>query len=293
MVASWLELLGSTGMLISTTIALLVSSAYLIVITLSQGRRLSVSSLLASNTFLSALTYSSAHFSIAVSVLKSDLATKVGKRPHLANPFCMSSAYVFYCGCALLYYSYVMEAFQRFARVVMYDCRWLHKRRIQLIFLLTQWFACAFGTFLPLSVSNQLQYDMNMNMCIIPIRSNGWTMYYAMFCYSIPIVLVALFYHRLIRYISVARQRVSACLISGSVVISAKRQLALIQRVIVLIAILVLSGVPYCVFIAIGFFTDPPEYQFRISFLCVDIALASVVTTMFCYSRDIARLRRP
>ncbi|CAF1417220.1 unnamed protein product [Adineta steineri] len=292
MAASWLEFLGSIGMIISTAIAIVISLIYLIVITLTQGRNISVSSLLASNTFLSALVYSSAHFAIAVSTFRSDIGVIDGIRYRQYNPFCMSSAFVFYGGCALLYYSYVMEATQRFARVVLYDYRWLYKCHIQLIFIIFQWFACIFGTFIPLALTDQLQYDINMNMCIIPIRSSGWTMYYAIFCYSIPLVLIIAFYHRLIQYILTVRSRVSACLISGSVVIAAQRQLALIQRVIVLAGILTISGLPYCVFIAIGFWTDPPIYQFRISFLCVDIALASVVCTMFCYSRDIAQLRR-
>jgi hypothetical protein len=292
MAASWLEFVGSIGMVISTATALLVSLTYLIVITLSQGRNLSASSLLASNTFLSALTYSSAHFTIAISVLRSDINVINGVRNRLHNPLCMTSAFVFYGGCALLYYSYVMEAVQRFARVVLYDYRSLHKRRLQLFLIFIQWLLCIIGTFIPLSFTNQLQYDIHMNMCIIPIRSNGWTLYYAIFCYSIPLVLIAIFYHQLIQYTLTVRSRVSACLISGSVVVAAQRQLALIKRVIVLVGILLISGLPYCVFIVMGFWMDPPVYQFRISFLCVDIALASVVCTMFYYSRDISQLRR-
>jgi hypothetical protein len=291
MPATWLEFVGSIGMIISTTIVLIVSLIYLIVIALSQGRNLSVSSLLASNTFLSAFVYGSAHFTIAISVLRSDIAVIDGVRHRLYNPFCMSSAFVFYGGCALLYYSYVMEAVQRFARVVLHDYRWLYRSRVQLFFIILQWLFCILGTFIPLAVTDQLQYDIYMNMCIIPIRSSGWTLYYAVFCYSIPLILIVTFYHRLIQYILTVRARVSACLISGSVVIAAQRQLALIQRVIVLSSILILSGVPYSVFIIMGFWTDPPVYQFRISFLFVDIALASVVCTMFCYSRDISQLR--
>ncbi|UJR29142.1 hypothetical protein I4U23_010356 [Adineta vaga] len=292
MAANWLEFLGSIGMVITTCIALVVSLVYLFAITLSQRENLSLSSLLASNTFLSAAVYSSAHFAIAISTLRSDFAVTNGIRQPLENPFCMSSAFIFYCGCGLLYYSYVMEAGQRFARIVLYDYRWLYRRRIQLTLIILQWLLCIFGTMIPLATTNSLQYDLHMNMCIIPIRSNGWTMYYAMFCYSIPLVLLAVIYHRLIQYILTVRGRVSACLISGSLIISAQRQLALIQRVIVLVGILIASGLPYCAFIFIGFWTDPPVYQFRISFLCVDIALASVVCTMFCYNRDIAQLRR-
>ena len=71
---------------------------------------------------------------------------------------------------------------------------------------------------------------------------------------------------------------------SGSVVISAQRRLALLQCVIVLIA--------YRVSVAISLRTDPPEYQFGISFLSVDIAPASIVVSMFCYLRETARSRR-
>ena len=292
MPANALEFFGSIGMLISTSIALIVSFIYLTVITLSQGRDMAVSTLLESNTFFAALVYSSAHFSIAISVFRGDLTVDNGIRQSLLNSFCMPSAFVFYSGCSFLYYSYVMQAVQRFSRIVLYDYRWLHKRRIQLLFIALQWLFCILGTFIPLSTTNQLKYDVYMNMCIIPIRSSGWTMYYAIFCYSIPLILLAFFYHRLIEYILTARRRVSACLISGSVVVAAQRQLTLIRRVIALVGILTVSGLPYCVFIFMGFWMDPPVYQFRISFLCVDIALASVVCTMFCYSTDIAQLRR-
>jgi hypothetical protein len=292
MAANWLEFFGSIGMVISTAIALIVSLIYLVIIIWSQGRNMLTSTLLSSNTFLAALVYSSAHFSIAISVLRSDIAVIDGIRIRFNNPFCMSSAFVFYSGCALLYYSYVMQAVQRFSRIVLYDYRWLHEHRIQIFFIILQWFFCILGTFIPLSTTNQLQYDIYMNMCIIPIRSNGWTMYYAIFCYCIPLIFLAIFYHRLIQYILIVRARVTACLISGSVVIAAQRQLALIRRVIVLVSILTLSGLPYSVFIGMGFWMDPPIYQFRISFLCVDIALASVVCTMFYYSRDINQLRK-
>jgi hypothetical protein len=117
MAATWLEFLGSLGMLISTAIALIVSLLFLLIITLFYGRNLSVSSLIACNTFLTALTYSSAHFAIAISLLRSDFAVTDGIRTRLYNPFCMSSGFVFYGGCALLYYSYTMEAVQRFSRV--------------------------------------------------------------------------------------------------------------------------------------------------------------------------------
>jgi hypothetical protein len=292
MAANWLEFFGSIGMVISTAMALIVSLIYLVVIIWSQGRNMLTSTLLSSNTFLAALIYSSAHFSIAISVLRSDIAVIDGTRKQFHNPFCKSSAFVFYSGCALLYYSYVLEAIQRFSRIVLYDCRWLHEHRIQILFIILQWFFCILGTFIPLFTTNQLQYDIYMNMCIIPIRSSGWTMYYAIFCYSIPLILIGIFYHRLIQYILTVRGRVSACLISGSVVVAAQRQLTLIRRVIVLVSILTISGLPYSVFIFMGFWMDPPVYQFRISFLCVDIALASVVCTMFCYSSDIAQLRR-
>ena len=185
MPANWLEFCGSIGMVISTSIALIVSLVYLIAILWSQGRNMLTSTLLSGNTFLAALAYSSAHFSIAISLLRSDIAVTNGTRIQFNNPFCMSSAFVFYGGCALLYYSYVMEAIQRFSRVVLYDYRWLHEHRTQILFIILQWLFCILGTFIPLSTTNQLQYDVYMNMCIIPIRSSGWTMYYAIFCYSI------------------------------------------------------------------------------------------------------------
>ena len=279
-------------MVITSSIALLVSLLYLLIIAVTQGRTMSVATLLSCNTFLAALVYSSAHFAIAVSMLKSDITVTNGVRVQLHNSFCTSSAYFFYGGCGILYHSYVMQAVQRFSRVVLHDHRWLYERRIQFIFIILQWFICICATFIPLFLTNQIQYDVYLNMCIIPIRSSGWTMYYAVICYSIPLVMLAVCYYRLIQYILTVRSRVSACLISGSVIVAAQRQLALIQRVIVLVVILTLSGLPYCVFIGMGFFMEPPIYQFRISFLCVDIALAGVVCTMFCYSRDIAQLRR-
>lgn len=292
MVAHWLEIIGSFSMVITTTIALTISFLYLINILLTKGCTTPVSTLLSANTFLAALTYSSAHFSIAISMFRSDLATKDSIRMNFYNSFCMSSAFTFYSGCALLYYSYVMQAAQRFVRVVLHDYPWLYERRTQLIFIVCQWLSCISITLIPLVIAKPIKYNIYLNMCVIPITSNGWTMYYAIFCYSIPLICLSLIYYRLINYILSVRSRVSACLISGSLIVAAQRQLALIQRVIILVTILTLSGIPYCIFIGMGFFMEPPKYQFRISFLCVDIALASVICTMFHFSRNANQLRR-
>jgi hypothetical protein len=61
----------------------------------------------------------------------------------------------------------------------------------------------------------------------------------------------------------------------------AERELKMIVRIIRLISILLLLGMPYTIFIFMSFFNSAPKYSFRIAYIFADTSLALVIMLLF------------
>ncbi|CAF1661380.1 unnamed protein product [Adineta ricciae] len=64
----------------------------------------------------------------------------------------------------------------------------------------------------------------------------------------------------------------------------AQRGLKMVQRTIIIVAILVILCFPYALFIGISFFTPPPKYHFRIAYIFADLSIVSVMLALFQFT---------
>jgi hypothetical protein len=55
----------------------------------------------------------------------------------------------------------------------------------------------------------------------------------------------------------------------------------MIVRIIALVSILLLLGIPYTIFIFMSFFNRAPKYSFRIAYIFVDVSLGLVMIALF------------
>ncbi|CAF4755978.1 unnamed protein product, partial [Rotaria sp. Silwood2] len=67
----------------------------------------------------------------------------------------------------------------------------------------------------------------------------------------------------------------------------AKRELKMVQRIVILVAILVILGFPFVLFILMSFFTNPPKYHFRIAYLFIDVSLVLVLMALFQFTEPV------
>jgi hypothetical protein len=64
----------------------------------------------------------------------------------------------------------------------------------------------------------------------------------------------------------------------------AQRQLKIVQRIVILITIILILGLPYGVFTLMSFFTSPPKYHFRIAYIFIDVSLVFVMIALFQFT---------
>jgi hypothetical protein len=74
---------------------------------------------------------------------------------------------------------------------------------------------------------------------------------------------------------------------SAQSIFQARRELAMVQRIVTTISILALLGVPYLIFMFISFITDPPKYHFRISIFFADLAQTFIMLALFKFSQPV------
>ena len=95
-----------------------------------------------------------------------------------------------------------------------------------------------------------------------------------------PISMTMLIYLKLILYVRGMKQRVTP----ANTLLRAKRELKMVHRIAILIAILITLGMPYIIFMVISFFTTPPKHHFRIAYTFVDVSSVLVMVALFHYT---------
>ncbi|CAF1126206.1 unnamed protein product [Adineta steineri] len=66
--------------------------------------------------------------------------------------------------------------------------------------------------------------------------------------------------------------------------IRAQRELKMVYRIVILIMILLVLGLPITIFLSIGFITEPPKYHLRIAYIFAKISLLFVMITLFKFT---------
>jgi hypothetical protein len=87
----------------------------------------------------------------------------------------------------------------------------------------------------------------------------------------------------LIRYVKEMNKRVTV----ANTLSRAKRELHMVRRIVILVSIELTLGIPYTIFLLMGFISQPPKYSIRIAFTFVDVSLLFVMITLFQFTDPI------
>ncbi len=71
---------------------------------------------------------------------------------------------------------------------------------------------------------------------------------------------------------------------STNILFRTQRELKMVRRTIILVGVLIISGLPYTIFIIISFFTTPSKYYFRIAFIFIDAGMVLVMFVLFQFT---------
>ncbi|CAF3268616.1 unnamed protein product [Rotaria sp. Silwood2] len=263
-------------MIVSTIIATLLAFTFLVIIVMSRTCR-TVPFMLVGNSCLAAIFFECIMLSMALFKLQNDI-----KQIVFEDSLCVFRGYMGYVTCFLQNYSYALQAIYRYI-IVVYPARvsW-QSARFQAYLIGIKWiFSIIYS--LPLLLTGEIFYNVDNQICQVSLRLSPIMVYTSLCIYMIPITIIMLVYFKLFRYVHEMSKHVTPT----NTLFHAQRELEMVRRIVILVIILIILGLPYMIFILISFVTIPPKYHFRIAYLFVDISSVFVMIAVFQFTEPI------
>jgi hypothetical protein len=230
--------------------------------------------MLVGNICLTGFICCTTHISIAVFTLQNDL-----KQIQYQDSLCIFRGYMSYASLALHVYSYVLSAIHQYTSVV-YPTRLFWKSARTQIFLIVISWILAFVFLIPVILTGAITYNVDNQICQVPFRFSLPIIYILNFVFIIPVNLAVFVYMKLVRYVRKMGKRANL----GKTLSGAQRDFQMVRRIVILIHILLIGGVPMSLFIFLSFENLAPKYHMRIGFICVQVSLPSVMIALFQFT---------
>jgi hypothetical protein len=184
-----------------------------------------------------------------------------------------------YASCSILNCSYLLQSIYRFIRIVYPTRLFFQSGRFQLFLIFLTWI---FGFLYPIAFlfTNEILYNVNNQICQLPLHLSFSIIYMANFAYITPVSLTMFIYLKLVLYVKEMSERVTPV----NTLNRAKRELKMVRRTAILVSILIAYCFPYATFIFVSFFLAIPKYHFRISYIFIDTSYLFVMIALFQFT---------
>jgi hypothetical protein len=265
-------------MIICVIFAIILATFFLIVIILDKTCH-TVPVILVANSYLAACVCGSIVLSMLVFTLHNDL-----KQIQYRDSLCVFRGFMGYTVCFAQNYSYLLQAICRCISVIYPNRLFWQSARFQIFLICLTWilsFLCP----IPYVLTGEITYDINNQVCQLPLRLSLLTIYNVICVYLTPVFLTMLIYLILVRYVGAMNKRVTP----ANILLRARRELKMIRRIVILFMGVATIGFPYTLFVFISFFKDPPKYHFRIAVIFFDISLAFVIIALFQFTEPLRK----
>lgn len=268
----WFIPLDIIGILFACLI-ILISTLFLLVIIIDKTCH-TIPMLLVGNSCLSELVLGINIIGMHVFTIKNDLSASVS-----TDTLCFLRGYLSYSLCALENYSYLLQAIYRYIIVVYPNRLFWQSQRTQLILISSTWI---FALLFPLAFffTGDIVYNIDNQICQVPLRLSFVMIYLSSCIYFVPIVFLSVIYYKLVQYVREMNRRV----ILVNTILRAQNELKMVRRTAILAGIIFTIEFPYALFLFISFFTTPPQYHFRIAWIFVDLSLVAVLIALFQFT---------
>lgn len=254
-------------------LVIMLASLYLSIIIFDKTCH-TISMMLMGNSCFIALLAGCCILGMCLFTLENDL-----KQVHYQDSLCVFRGYTAYVSCSLFNFSFLLQALYRYMMVVYPSHFFWHSTRFLVSLVAFKWiFCCVFP--LLFTLRNEITYNADNQICQVPFELSFAILYIVHCAYLIPVLLMVFLYFKLVRYVRQMNKRV----VPVNTLNRAKRQLKLLQHTIVTVLILVILCLPYAFFIFMSFFTPPPKYHLRVSYIFADVSILSVMLALFHFT---------
>ncbi len=263
-------------MIISTTFSVIFALTFLFIIILDKTCH-TVPMILVANSCLAELIFGSDVLAMALFTFQNDL-----KQIQYYDSLCIFRGFFGYVVTVLQNYSYLLQAIYRCITVV-YPTRLFYQSAKFQGFLICSTWIFGFVCPIPYLLTNAIQYNVDNQICQLPLGLSFLTIYNVLCVYTIPISLIVLIYFKLVRYVRGMSKRVTVV----NTLYRAQRELKMVRRIVILVVGITTIGFPYALFVFLSLFTNPPKYHFRIAYIFVDASLTFVMIAMFQFTEPL------
>ncbi|CAF1180240.1 unnamed protein product [Rotaria sordida] len=188
--------------------------------------------------------------------------------------------------CALIY-SYVIQALYRLLSTIYYHRIYFQHFQMYMYAIGIQWIF-AFLQTLPIEFGNNQIFIEEEYLCQIAIENSIGIGYINSTNYLLPVTIIMIMYYIIAKSV---RQKNSNGTYKYNIH-RARRQLVLTQRILILIAIVLVLGGPYTVFILLEMFSirRAPPYSHRVGFMFISISAALSIATIICFTQSVLEI---
>ncbi|CAF1235606.1 unnamed protein product [Adineta steineri] len=230
--------------------------------------------MLSANSCLAVFVMGISLLSFNTFTLQNDL-----KQIDYQDSLCILRGYIGYSTCAIVNYSFLLQALFQYMTAVYPHYLFYQSVRSQILLIIIAWII-GFTYPLEFLLRDEIIFNVDNQICQIPMKLSFSIIYMSFCIYIIPILVIMFIYIKLIRYV----KKISKRVVSVNILFRAQRELKMIRRTVILVAILGTICAPYQTFIIISLFTEPPRYHFRIAYVFVDLSLLCVIIVLFQFT---------
>ncbi len=221
--------------LIFSSIGFLTSAGILFLIIYHRRQNpINANMLLIANTYISIIFICLLLLDMYIYNLYGDLHSNIS----FDNRWCYARAYLLYVGFASVYHSYLLQALFRFFRIVLYKRKQLQTLRFISRLVLLQWLI-DFIYVIPIFLLHLFQYISGYYYCEIPFNNLPRLIYPSYFVYFLPILIIEMIYFYILYYMKKTKGQSTSQNRQAN-----QRDLVVLRRTIILVAILLIVCLP-------------------------------------------------
>ena len=262
---------------IANSVLIIVISLFSLTLIVLEKACRNVSTMLIAHTYVTAIILGCLLLGNSIFALENDLAQQVND-----HPLCIIRGFIDYGIYTLFNCSFVSQALHRYV-IVVHPNRLFWKSYSSQLLLIG--LTCVHGVvyLVPFVFIGDIVYNSDNQICQIVLRLSFSIIYGAFFAYTLPLSLVVYIYVRLVRYVKEMGRNAAAY----PNLFRAKRELRMVRRLVLLLAVLIGIAFPYILIMFMAFFNQAPRYHFRLAYIFLHASASTVLVLLFQFTEPL------
>ncbi|CAF2864493.1 unnamed protein product [Rotaria sp. Silwood2] len=255
--------------MICCIIAAILSSIFLYFIIVDKTYY-KVPMLLVANSCLAELIYAIDLLAMTLFTFHNDIT-----HDYFNSSFCIFLGSISYMSAGIQNYSYLLQAFYRYVLIIRPSRLFFLSMKLNSILLVLTWSGCIIYSIVLVS-TGQIDYFVDDQICQMPLQFSFLTIFNAIYTYIYPMFSITFIYARVARHVHMMSKHITPV----NNLFHAQRELRMFRRIVSLLSVAIVLGIPYQTFVIMSFAKRTPKYHFRIAFAFIDASLIFVLVAL-------------